>query len=202
MGVAQGPYRNSYRSRVDLDTPRLRVRELQPDDLEAVHAVHGADGDLAGRRRWLEWTILGYGQHRLLYQPPHGDYGIVLKATGELVGLVGLVPSLMPFGLVPSYGPGHPYNEAATGLFWAVAERHRRRGYAAEAAAALIDVMFREWHLRRVVATTEHTNTASVAVMRRLGMRIDRNPGPAPFFLQTVGVLDNPHPEPRWPAQP
>jgi|SoiMethySBSTD1v2_1073268.scaffolds.fasta_scaffold13210_4 RimJ/RimL family protein N-acetyltransferase len=199
---------------MDLDTSRLRVRELTPADLNAVHAVHHPgvamnDNIRAELGRWLEWTVRGYEQYRRLYQPPYGEYGIVLKGTGELVGLVGLVPSLMPFALVPSYavGPGqpsgsagHPYSLAEVGLFWAVADVHRRNGYAAEAGAALVDFMFAEWHLQRVVATTEHTNTASVGVMRKLGMRIDRNPGAAPFFLQVLGVLDNPRGEPEWPA--
>jgi len=196
---------------MDLDTPRLRIRELAPDDLDALHAL--ADVDLSGagvetraeRARWLEWTVLGYGQHRRMHQPPYGDYGIVLKCTGEIVGLVGLVPSLMPFGLVPSLAADadrHRYNLAEVGLYWAVDTAHRRSGYATEAAAALVGFGFTELHLRRIVATTEHTNTASMGVMRRLGMRIDRNPSPAPFFLQVVGILDNPGGEPDWPTGP
>ena len=187
---------------MDLDTPRLRVRELVRDDLDAVLAVHGSESDAGELARWLEWTILGYEQHRRLYQPPYAEYGVVLKGSGELVGLVGLVPSLMPFGLLPSYAAGHPYNEAEMGLFWAVADAHRRNGYAAEAGAALVDAAFTRWHVRRIVATTEHTNTASMGVMRRLGMRIDRNPSAAPFFLQVVGVLENPHRAPDWPVEP
>lgn len=195
---------------MDLDTPRLRIRDLVRDDLDAVHALLDTDlgmdsCDRDERARWLEWTILGYGQHRRLYQPPYAEYGVVLRGTGELVGLVGLVPSLMPFALVPAYATGtdrHPYNLAEPGLFWAVASAHQRNGYAAEAGAALVDVAFTRWHVRRIVATTEHTNTASIGVMRRLGMRIGRNPGPAPFFLQVVGVLDNPGGEPDWPVNP
>jgi RimJ/RimL family protein N-acetyltransferase len=192
---------------MDLDTTRLRVRDLVREDLDAVHTLLDLDLRMGPctrdeRARWLEWTVLGYGQHRRLHQPPHGDHAVVLAGTGELVGLVGLVPALMPFALVPSHGPRHAFNLAETGLFWAVATAHQRHGYATEAGAALIDFAFRVWHLRRIVATTEHANTASIGVMRRLGMRIDRNPAPEPFFLQVVGVLDNPHGEPDWPAQP
>ena len=76
------------------------------------------------------------------------------------------------------------------GLFYHVAETHRRRGYAAEAAAALAGHAFAELSLRRVVATTEHTNVASIGVMRKLGMRIERNPRPQPPWFQVVGVLE------------
>ena len=42
--------------------------------------------------------------------------------------------------------------------------------------------------LARIVATTEHTNAASISVMRKLGMRIEVNPGSEPEWLQVVGV--------------
>jgi RimJ/RimL family protein N-acetyltransferase len=67
---------------------------------------------------------------------------------------------------------------------------HRRRGYAREAARALIDHAFDQLRLRRVVATTSHDNTASQAVMRSLGMRIEHNPLPEPAWFQVVGVLE------------
>ena len=44
----------------------------------------------------------------------------------------------------------------------------------------------------RLIATTEHANSSSQAVMRRLGMRILENPHPEPAWLQTVGILDRP----------
>ncbi|MGH2520966.1 MAG: GNAT family N-acetyltransferase, partial [Anaerolineales bacterium] len=64
-------------------------------------------------------------------------------------------------------------------------------GYATEAARALIGYAFRELNLRRIVATTDYTNEASIAVMRRLGMRIEKNPYPEPEWFQVVGVLEN-----------
>jgi [ribosomal protein S5]-alanine N-acetyltransferase len=195
---------------MDLETPRLNIRDLAPADLDAVHAMLDVDLSMdsctrAERARWLEWTILGYEQHRRLHQPPYGDYGVVLKGTDEVIGLTGLVPSMMPFGLLPYYAEisptnRHRYSVAEVGLFWAVATAHQRNGYAAEAAAALVGFGFTQWHLRRIVATTEHTNVASIGVMRRLGMRIDRNPSPAPFFLQVVGIIDNLGGEPEWPT--
>jgi [ribosomal protein S5]-alanine N-acetyltransferase len=193
---------------VHLASERLLVRELTTADLDAVNAVRGPDLSAdarAGeeRARWLEWTILGYEQQRLLHQPPYGEYGITLTATGDLIGLVGLVPSLMPFGLLPTYRRStSPFAVPEVGLYWAVAPAHRRHGYAAEAAARIVGFAFDELKPSRVVATTEHTNTASIGVMRRLGMRIDRNPHPAPFYLQVVGLLDNPGAHPDWPLAP
>jgi [ribosomal protein S5]-alanine N-acetyltransferase len=51
--------------------------------------------------------------------------------------------------------------------------------------------MFNRFGLKRIVATTEYDNKDSIAVMRRLGMTIQRNPDPEPVWFQVVGVLAN-----------
>jgi RimJ/RimL family protein N-acetyltransferase len=78
------------------------------------------------------------------------------------------------------------------GLYWALAPAHRGNGYATEAARALIDHAFGALNLARIVATTERSNTASRAVMRRLGMRVEENPLPEPEWFQVVGWLEAP----------
>jgi ribosomal-protein-alanine N-acetyltransferase len=104
---------------------------------------------------------------------------------------VGLVPSLGPFGLLPSWPqPGRRF-VPEVGLYWAVAPAFRRRGIAAEAAAALAGHAFAELDLARVVATTERDNVASIGVMRRLGMRVEENPEPEPAWFQVVGIMSH-----------
>jgi RimJ/RimL family protein N-acetyltransferase len=191
-----------------LDTDRLLVRDLRESDLDAVHEILDLDlwqpgRNRAERARWLTWTILAYEQRQLAHQPPYGEYGIVLNRSSELVGLVGLVPSMMPFGLLDEHGPSswadaQSFNRPEVGLFWGISSRHQRQGYATEAGAAMLAFGFGELKLRRIVATTEHHNTASIGVMRRLSMRIARNPAPTPFFLAVVGILDNPYSPPSW----
>ncbi|HEV8638121.1 MAG TPA: GNAT family N-acetyltransferase [Chloroflexota bacterium] len=185
-----------------LETERLLIRPFGLEDLDACRRVMdgGPSPDRptrSARRRWLRWTVLSYGELAALRQPPYGDRAIVLKDTGAVVGAVGFVPSLMPFGQLPSFradapGTADRLSFPEVGLFWTLAPEHRGHGYATEAAAALIGYGFRELRLRRIVATTSYDNVASMAVMRRLGMRIDRNPHPDPRWLQVVGVLDHP----------
>jgi RimJ/RimL family protein N-acetyltransferase len=167
-----------------LRTPRLTVRELAAGDRGAVEEVVGGD-----RERWLRWTALSYEQLAELRQPPYGERAIVLNDSARLVGLVGLVPSLGPFGLLPSWPERGRRFLPEVGLYWAVAPALRRRGIAAEAAAALVDHAFAELELARVVATTERDNVASIGVMRRLGMRVEENPEPEPAWFQVVGIL-------------
>lgn len=174
-----------------LETDRLLIRELTLEDADAARAVN--DGLASG---WVAWTAETYAQLEALMQPPYGERAIGLRETGELVGLVGLVPSYGPFDQIPGLGAATRPSRfrPEMGLYWALAPAHRGNGYATEAARALIDHAFAVLNLARIVATTERSNTASQAVMRRLGMRVEENPLPEPEWFQVVGWLEHPQP--------
>lgn len=190
-----------------LTTTRLLIRPLRIDDLVAVERLYAdiaktdAGSDWAMTRaevqRWLEWTAMSYGELARLRQPAYGDRAISLRESDQVIGVCGFVPCLDAFGQLPSFaGPsssgGERLNSTAFGLYWAVAPSQQRRGYATEAGRALIDHAFGRLKLDRIVATTTYNNVASIAVMQKLGMQIDRNPYPDPPWLQAVGVLFHP----------
>jgi RimJ/RimL family protein N-acetyltransferase len=184
-----------------LRTSRLEIRTLCIADLVPCRQLFDdiawsdltlSDAERLERRRtWIAWLIDCEREFDRLRQPSYGERAIVWRETGAFVGLVGMVPALGPFGQLPSFGaqPGARFT-AEVGLFWAVSPARQRSGVAAEAAAALIEHLFSEQNLGRVIATTDHDNLASQAVMRRLGMTLERNPWPDPPWFQTVGRLD------------
>jgi ribosomal-protein-alanine N-acetyltransferase len=186
-----------------IETVRLLIRPFTMEDLRDVHelldlepAEMGESGwSLADRLDWLAWTSLSYGQYSGLYQPPYGDRAVILRQTGELVGVAGYVPLLMPVGQLPWFqahglsGKGY-YPEF--GLFYHVRAAFRGQGLATEAAGALAGYAFKRLHIARIVATTAYDNLASQSVMKKLGMVVDTNPLPDPPWLQVVGVLQNP----------
>ncbi len=190
-----------------LETTRLLIRPFVIEDLPDVHRLfdvelHDADlhadkmESMAERAAWLQWSVLNTVQLAKLYQPPYGDRAAVLKSSGQLVGACGFVPCLAPFELLPGFGPGDSSGRPDRyspefGLFYAISPAHRRQGYATEAAQALVDYAFRHLHLKRVVATTDYDNLGSLGVMRKLGMRIEKNPRPEPPWLQVVGVVES-----------
>jgi ribosomal-protein-alanine N-acetyltransferase len=190
-----------------LETPRLVIRPFSMDDLQSIYrlldvelreAELGTAGvqTLPERAEWLQWTILNYAQLALLYQPPYGERAVVHKHTGQLIGACGFVPCLNAFEQLPAFSPDpHPSRPwLATpefGLFYAITPASQGQGYATEAAQAMVDYAFQHLRLKRVVATTTYDNTASMGVMRKLGMHIERNPYPEPPWLQIVGVLEN-----------
>lgn len=185
-----------------LQTERLIIRPFVMDDIQTIHAILDrcfGDGSkindevaLAERQEWLQWSVLNYTALAKLYQPPFGDRAIVLRKNNALIGSVGLNPCLMEFEQLPSYGSQPTASRTSeVGLFWAIDPNHQGVGYATEAAHAVIDHMFAEERLQRIVATTENDNLASQTVMRKLGMRLEHNPFPEPHYLQVVGILES-----------
>ena len=179
-----------------LDTSRLLIRAFTLADAETYSRLldeafgAGSYGSSDEQRVVFEYQVAADAGLALLHQPPYGDRAIVLRGSGEVVGSVGFAPCLMPFGLLPSFEQTTGFT-SEVGLFWALFPQHQGRGYATEAAAAMIAYALTELRLRRIVATTEHDNTRSINVMRRLGMRLERNPQTEPHWFQTVGILDN-----------
>ena len=107
---------------------------------------------------------------------------------------MGFVPSLGPFAQLTCFAHESPADQAQrftpeVGLFWMIDPAHQRNGYASEAAQALIEYAGTGLNLRRIIATTEYDNAASIAVMHKLGMSIDHNPLPTPAWFQVVGVF-------------
>jgi ribosomal-protein-alanine N-acetyltransferase len=188
-----------------LETPRLIIRPFTLDEAPIIHRILDqtfGDGTqssdpaaLDERRSWVQWSILNQEWLPNLHQPPYGDRALVEKATQTLIGSVGYVPCLAPFEQLPALRDTAQPSGFATpevGLFWVIAPEHQRRGYATEAAQAMIQHAFTDLRLKRIIATTEYTNTASQGVMHKLGMQVLRNPLSEPHYLQIVGVLQNP----------
>jgi len=190
-----------------LETTRLIIRPFVIEDLIDAHRLFDIDlntddlhaekmDTMKERAEWLEWSVLNYAQLAKLYQPPYGDRAIMMKKTGKLIGSCGYVPCLMPFEQLPNFSYynasgklGHATPEF--GLFYAISPSHQRQGYASEAAQALVDYAFQNLDLMRIIATTDFHNNASIGVMRRLGMRVEKNPLAEPPWLQVVGVVEN-----------
>ena len=178
-----------------LETERLLIRPLAEADLPAVRKVLDVDANDAATERYVRHGELNAAVLAELRQPPLGDRALVLRSTGELIGIVGFVPAFGPFGQLrpmdeePAQQRAAALNEIEMGLHYHVEQAQRQLGYASEAARALVDFAFGPMQLKRMIATTERDNLASQAVMRHLGMRLHENALPEPGWFQVVGTL-------------
>ncbi|HQY88990.1 MAG TPA: GNAT family N-acetyltransferase [Tepidisphaeraceae bacterium] len=181
-----------------LETPRLVIRRFVESDLDGIAKIQDACFGHAprdGRKAWIEWTTRNYNALAQLHQPPYGDHAITKDDV--VIGAVGLVQSFGPFAKLPVFSerlriePSDLFTPEM-GLFWAIAPEQQGHGYATEAAGALVRFAFEQLNAERLVATTTHDNLASIEVMRKLGMSIEKNPEAEPPWFQTIGVLFNP----------
>jgi len=96
----------------------------------------------------------------------HHEFGFglclgLLRETGEVVGRYGLEP--------------RPSKDGLDGeLAWMTKPKFRGNGPALEAARALITFGAQDLGLRRIFAVTARENSASMRVMERLGLRLER----------------------------
>ena len=139
-----------------LETPRLILRRIATADGPAIHR-YMSDPIVT---RWLPEGCLDEAQAQAFAERNAGRHAravaVVERPSGQLIGH-------MPF---------HPWFGRATHeIGWVIAPERQGRGYATEAAKALLEHAFRKLGCHRVIATCQPENTASWRVMEKLGMR-------------------------------
>jgi ribosomal-protein-alanine N-acetyltransferase len=143
-----------------LQTERLDLRALPaaaaaalPDD----RAVAAAAMEASLSASWPQPDLLDVLPMQASADPEHEPYGIwvvIERASNSVVGDIGFM--------------GRPTDGAVEMGFSVVPER-RRRGYASEAARALVDWALAQPAVDRVVARCEAGNDASIGVLERSG---------------------------------
>ena len=143
-------------------TERLLLRRVTVDDAPAIHA-YMSDPEVT---RWLPEGQLDAEQTlAFIAENEARMLAVIRRDTGELAGNVMLHPWFGP----QTYEIG-----------WAFAQAHWGRGYATEAARALMVRAFETLDAHRVVATCQPQNPASWRVMEKLGLRREAH------FLQCI----------------
>jgi RimJ/RimL family protein N-acetyltransferase len=92
-------------------------------------------------------------------------YAVEIKDTHEFIGFVGL--NHPPFE-IPNFQPkGLPIVE----IGWRLSSKHWGKGYATEAAKAVLHYAFTELNLDEIISFTVVANTKSRRVMEKIGLQ-------------------------------
>ena len=148
-----------------LQTKRLALRRLTLADAELMLAVwndpafieHVADRGI----RTLEQARLALqdGAFRLYEQYGYGPLRVALAADDTEIGIC---------GLFRRDGLDEP------DLGYSILPQHSGRGYAFEAASAVLDYARRELGLARIAALIAPANAPSIGLAEKLGLRFER----------------------------
>ncbi len=147
---------------VPIRTERLVMRLMTLDDVDEVHAFQGREDVcryLLHEARTRD-EVAGWVRKTAVATRLADDHDWIQPAVelgGRVIGQLYLnIASLENLGAE---------------IGWVFHPDFQGRGYATEAAAAILDLAFRELGMHRVRAELDPRNDASIALCRRLGMR-------------------------------
>ena len=147
-----------------LHTQRLLIRNFTASDLEAFLAYRN-DPDVAKYQSWS----LPYPREKAqaliremqdVHAPKVDDWlqlAIELKETGELIGDLAFVIK------------ADDARQAIIGF--TIASAHQKKGYVTEAVTVLLDYLFEDIDMHRVIADCDTENIGSWKTLEKLGFR-------------------------------
>lgn len=160
-----------------LETPRLLLRELTPDDYPALAAIlqdaktmYAYEGAFSDEETadWLRRQITRYETDGF------GLWAVIAKETGTMIGQAGITYQQVETTNVLEIG--YLFNRA-----------HWHKGYAIEAAKACKHYAFQTLRAQTVYSIVRDTNLASLNVAIRNGMLVRKR------FLKHYRGIDMPH---------
>jgi RimJ/RimL family protein N-acetyltransferase len=148
-----------------LSTPRLRLRQIEQDDLPALHRIFGdaecmryypATKSFAETEQWFgRLAFDSYAKNGF------GLWAIVDKQTGEVIGDCGITLQPTPNGREPEIGY-HLWRD-----FWGC-------GFASEAARATLQFGMQTLQMRRIVSIVAERNIPSQRVAGAIHQRMEQ----------------------------
>jgi RimJ/RimL family protein N-acetyltransferase len=150
--------------RLPIRTDRLVLRRFEAADLDAFYAYHSLPATarfLPGEAKSYTQCMERVGNYANFVFKKEGDWVALAIEAADSPGLIGEV--------VLKWLPG--FGQAEVG--WSLAPGARGKGYATEAAEAMLKLGFEGLDFHRIDAKLDALNTASASICERLGMRLE-----------------------------
>lgn len=160
-----------------IETQRLILREMTPDDLPALHSILQDDDVMyAYEGAFSDEEVDGWLSNRLAsYQSTgYSLWAVVLKETREMIGQCGLTNQT-------------PIDETILEVGYLFAKKYWGQGYASEAADAAKTYAFETLGTDALYAIIRTSNRPSRNVAKRLGMHCVK------YFVKHYRGVDMPH---------
>lgn len=152
------------KSNAVIETERLVLRRLVPEDFEAVRRIHSDPEVMAiyggpfaeqGTRDFLQRNLDRYAKDGVSF------YAITLKDTGELIGCGGIIMQETDQGIEPEIG-------------YQVRRNQQGRGYATEMARGCMKYAFEILGADHIISLIRPDNLPSRRVAEKNGLVVDR----------------------------
>ncbi len=150
-----------------LDTDRLILREWKDEDIPAFIAMNQDPRVMEffpalrteqESRALVERICQHFRAHGF------GAFAVELKATGEFIGFTSL--------MIPDF---EAHFTPCVEIGWRLAHKFWGKGYATEAAKAVLKEGFEKHGLEEIVSFTSMLNKPSMRVMEKIGLKRDLN---------------------------
>lgn len=169
-----------------LQTARLILRPFTRTDFDSF-AAYWADPNMARYTRGGQPVNRADAWPRFLQHPGHwamcgfGFWAVEEKSTGLMIGEAGFIDLMRDY---------HPKVNGVPEIGWAIAPSAQRKGYATEAAQAVVAWGRQHFGPIRVIAAVNQANIPSIRVAEKCGftecLRADFNGRPAVFLDQIL----------------
>lgn len=173
-----------------METVRMMLREFRESDYDdilthvysekEVWGMYSSIGDKPEevRRRFLNRC----------YQPSSAEFGfraVELKHTGRVIGQIHLEPHVLDHRSIAG-DPPSLFGTIEVELAFAFGKEYWGQGLAYEACLPMIDYVFRDLKLPRLVGGALSDNARSINLQQRLGYTITPDPLDAKFVVSVL----------------
>ena len=145
-----------------IETARIFLRVYTPEDLDALHAIRNDPDVYQYFPSYYspppkEKVREGIARHTKRWRENNfGEFAVVEKASGKLIGYCGLM---------------YLDNTEEIEIYYGFPKKYWGRGFATEAAQAVLKFAFEEVNLAQVVGVTNPKNIASQKVLEKIGLK-------------------------------
>lgn len=161
-----GPIRRSFRTIPTLETPRLSLRKILPEDEEDMYE-YSKDPETSKFLLWEPHNSRDFTRAHLKYlqvqyqKASFFDWALVLKETGKMIGTCGFTEIYE--------------REKRAEIGYVIAPIFHRQGYAPEALRRVMEYGFDSLGLLSLSGRLMEDNKASEKVLTRLGFQPDES---------------------------